>query len=167
MSTVPFDDKILNRISQRRRVQGGCGCYWVRRRDTNSLIIFSAKDLSEVKRKATRLEPKSGVWLTPREATHHLATVALDLPGLHAMRWSGDWKRPSARDEDRKEATTFDLGEHPYRIVRPALEKAERELEDLCGDPEGYTLSRMSPEDIETIWLPILRTSISAEWRVS
>ncbi len=157
MGVVPYSKATVDRLRQRRVSVGGCGCYWVRRRDTNSLHIYASKDLTRLKRKPLG-DPKTGQWMSPLEATKDLVEVALDEPGAYAMKWTGDWKRPK---EDRPDPTTFDLKDHPRDIVEPAVDAAEAILEAQRGIGAR---SRLTEEDVELVWLPMVSAQIHVKW---
>lgn len=154
------DDKGLNaRLRQRRqrkRRQTGRveGTVWVRRGD-GTVHIFSTEDLSE------RVdEPTSGRWLSPTEALDSFLNLSLALPGVKKVRFSGAWERPA---QSRSSGGTYDLSEQPKALMEEALAEAGDALKEQYGLD---ALERMSPEQIEAIWLPMVEAAIEHQWNM-
>lgn len=154
VAIVQDEASLPTRLRQRRSRAGSAGCLWVRRLD-NRFFIFSTLDLSK-----PREEPTSGAWMLPSDALALLVGETFALPGVSALRWLGAWKRPG---KSRRAATTFDLGPAPESLMEEALAQAHEAVNQQYG---LGALVLMSPEQIETIWLPMLRAEIARQWDI-
>jgi hypothetical protein len=111
------------------------------------LHLFSAVDLKET----------GGRWMEPRAALEHLIGHTMGLPGVETRWWLGAWKRPAAK---KKPPRTFDLRCQPRDLIEAALKKAERAL----GQRHGFEKERLTADQVENIWLPLVQDAIDAEW---
>jgi hypothetical protein len=159
VAAVPYDDGLTVRLRKRRerkRRQTGCpeGTVWVRRGD-GTIHIFSTHDLSDPDD-----EPRRGRWLSPAEALDALLNLSLALPGVKKVGWSGAWKRPAQR---RSEGRTYDLSEQPESLMEEALAEAGDALKEQYGVD---ALEQMSADQVETIWLPMVKSAIEHQWNM-
>ena len=154
VAVVPDEDSLPERLRQRRCRAGSGGCLWVRRLD-NRFYIFSSLDLAK-----SREEPTSGVWMSASDALDLLVRETLALPGVSGLRWLGTWKRPGRQ---RGTGTTYDLGPAPESLMEDAVAQAQEALTQQYG---ADALESMSPEQVETIWLPLLKGEIARQWDI-
>lgn len=152
-SVLPFDDHLHVWLRKRRERRGG-GALWVHRGRDATVHVFATADLS------SRPRPNLGEWLTPLDALRRLIDPTLSLPGVQARQWLGTWKPDPT---PKKERTTFKLGSAPHDVMDPALRNATAVLERVHG---VGAFERLSPDDIERIWLPIVTAEVDEQWRI-
>jgi hypothetical protein len=159
VAIVPYDENLGERVRkrrQRKRDHGepNEGTVWFRRMDKD-IHIFSTVDLSE-----PGGEPTAGVWMSSDDALELFVGATLALPGILGVRWAGAWKRAARR---RSGGHTLDLKEQDDALMADALHEAR----DLLTQQYGINaLEQMSPEDVETIWFPLMQGAIQHQWDI-
>jgi len=144
------DANTVARIRQRRHQRGG-ETLWVRRFD-GTVHVFSTKDLPG------RTPPERFSALLPVEARAVLQRQALLLPGPVARRWSRGWNITDPASGPGSGSTSAALGGGARDVIDEAWELALAEVEERYGvDPT----TDFTPDQIETIWLPIVRAAIA------
>jgi hypothetical protein len=150
----PYDDKLHDWLRQRRQRCHG-GVLWVRRFDDDTVHVYATADLS------SRERPNLGQWLEPLDALNRLIETTLALPGVQDRRWLGTWNTSS--DARKSSGRHISLGTGPKDVFWTADKNARDALENVYG---VGALDRFSPDEIDTIWVPLLRAEIDKQWTI-
>jgi hypothetical protein len=155
-AVIPFEENFHPWLRQRRNRSPGGGALWVPREDEQTVHVYATADLSSDER--TNL----GIWLEPLDALNSLIDRSLALPGVRGRRWLGAWEPPATATAPPGEPTTFTLGNGPKKLYDHALREAEQELGCRLGDDVRH--QTLSPDDIKSVWLPLVTAALDQEW---
>ena len=135
VAVADHDEKLMNRVAQRRLAAKVGGSFWVRRE--NGLVVFV---FDRPLRKGIT-SPKVTYAKTPEEMLELIANVGLRLPGVTTARFGGSWEvsKPDGYDDggESDEVSLGFLADKTFALAfETAAAEARRKWGVEIGDPE-------------------------------